>query len=259
MRIIILLAILLNTNMFSQVGINTSNPEPSSILDINSTDKGILIPRVEITDLYDSSSPILNPAHGLMVFNTHNLPGQEEGFYYWNGSRWAKVGSQNLIYSKTSKKFSAPIQISQNGYDIISGMELDFIAHNNSVLLIFSSSGRSSGTKTIGEVYFRVLNTKINDVDIIPIILGGTSTKISGFYDQDPYGTLNNPQIFYSRRWSGTFSVLLENLEIGNKYRIEIEAKALISLGENALVQILQDSHLFNTDKTDHITISIIH
>jgi hypothetical protein len=259
MRIIILLAFFLCTNVFSQVGINTTNPEPSSILDINSTNKGVLIPRVEITNLYDSSSPVYNPAHGLMVFNTLNLPGQEEGFYYWNGSRWAKVGSQNLIFSKSSKNFSAPIQIDSGiNYNTISGMEIDFIAHSSSVLLILSSSGRSSGNKTIGEVFFRVLKTKINDIDISPIVLGGTSTNISSFYDDDPYLISSTSTIFSSRRWSCSFSVLLENLQIGNKYRLEIEGKSIISLGV-PFVQILHDSHIFNTDKTDHITISIIH
>jgi hypothetical protein len=48
----------------AQIGIGTSSPAASSILDVSSTKKGILIPRI-IT-----SASILNPAKGLLYFNT---------------------------------------------------------------------------------------------------------------------------------------------------------------------------------------------
>lgn len=50
-------------NSFSQVGIGTSNPNPSSIVDVSSTDKGILIPRL------DNPVSIANPSTGLMIYN----------------------------------------------------------------------------------------------------------------------------------------------------------------------------------------------
>ncbi|MCF7561097.1 hypothetical protein L3X39_10660 [Sabulilitoribacter multivorans] len=51
---------------FTQVGIGTTNPDPSSILHVESTDKGVLIPRLTTLQI----AAITNPAHGLMVFNT---------------------------------------------------------------------------------------------------------------------------------------------------------------------------------------------
>lgn len=56
---------------FSQVGINTSTPDPSSILDIQSTNKGLLIPRVALTGKTDVTT-IPNPARALLVYNTAN-------------------------------------------------------------------------------------------------------------------------------------------------------------------------------------------
>ncbi len=50
----------------AQVGINTTNPDPSSALDIISTSKGLLIPRMATTD----RNGITNPATGLLIFNT---------------------------------------------------------------------------------------------------------------------------------------------------------------------------------------------
>ncbi len=48
----------------AQVGIGTTSPDASSVLEINSTDKGLLIPRVTTANL-----PV-TPAKGLIVFNT---------------------------------------------------------------------------------------------------------------------------------------------------------------------------------------------
>ncbi len=50
----------------AQVGIGTTTPDASSILDVESTDKGILIPRLTTVQI----NAITNPANGLIVFNT---------------------------------------------------------------------------------------------------------------------------------------------------------------------------------------------
>lgn len=81
--------------IFAQVGVNTLNPADGSILDVVSNDKGILIPRLSITNL-SNIAPVTGGAPiGLMVFNTNTTTG--EGFHYWNGSRWVSVASKNRI------------------------------------------------------------------------------------------------------------------------------------------------------------------
>ncbi len=52
---------------FSQVAINKdgSSPDASAILDVKSTDKGVLVPRMILSE----SESISNPANGLIVFN----------------------------------------------------------------------------------------------------------------------------------------------------------------------------------------------
>ena len=51
---------------YAQVGIGTTAPDASSILDVVSTDKGVLVPRLTNAQI----SAISNPATGLLVFNT---------------------------------------------------------------------------------------------------------------------------------------------------------------------------------------------
>ena len=68
------------------VGINTV-PAASAALDVSSTSKGILIPRMSTSQ---RTTGISSPAAGLMVYdNTLN------SFYYYNGSAWAAVGGGN--------------------------------------------------------------------------------------------------------------------------------------------------------------------
>ncbi len=64
-----LFLLLLAFNSFSQnnVGIGTSNPDPSSSLEISANDKGVLVPR--LTSVQRLSIP--NPANGLLVFDTN--------------------------------------------------------------------------------------------------------------------------------------------------------------------------------------------
>lgn len=51
--------------MNAQVGINTSSPDESAVLDIVSTEKGVIFPRMKQTD----RDNISNPATGLVIFN----------------------------------------------------------------------------------------------------------------------------------------------------------------------------------------------
>lgn len=75
---------------FSQIGINTTNPNASSILDISSTNKGLLIPRVQLTGVNDVST-IPSPALSLLVFKSNASQAMPTGFYYWNGTRWTPL------------------------------------------------------------------------------------------------------------------------------------------------------------------------
>lgn len=72
------------------VGINTTNPDDSAILDITSTTQGLLINRVALSNVTDATTPINAPATGLLVYNTNAsvIGGAGEGFYYFNGSAW---------------------------------------------------------------------------------------------------------------------------------------------------------------------------
>ena len=92
-------------NAYTQsVSINSdgSAPDGSSILDISSSDKGILIPRVALSGK-DDSTTILSPETSLLVYNTSSdgvganavIP----GFYYYDGIYWTKLNFSSTMES----------------------------------------------------------------------------------------------------------------------------------------------------------------
>lgn len=66
-------------------GIGTTTPESSAILDINSSDKGILGPRISLNSLTMQLGSSPN-ATGLLIYNTG--PAFTPGYYFWNGAEW---------------------------------------------------------------------------------------------------------------------------------------------------------------------------
>lgn len=90
-HILIAFALLIGTSAFSQVGINTSTPDASSVLDVTSTDKGMLVPRINLTTNTLDLDGIAGQATGLLVYNTGTA--LQPGFYFWNGTVWRSVNS----------------------------------------------------------------------------------------------------------------------------------------------------------------------
>jgi len=88
MKIIIILIcafFLFNPSGKSQVAINTngSSPNASAMLDVTSSTKGILVPRMTAAE----RGLIASPATGLLVYQT-NAP---VGYYFFNGTAWKQM------------------------------------------------------------------------------------------------------------------------------------------------------------------------
>ncbi|HNU87174.1 MAG TPA: hypothetical protein PKJ94_02750, partial [Ferruginibacter sp.] len=105
----ILVSILLLTATFIQqataqsLAINTdgSTADASALLDVKSTLKGMLIPRMNKTE----RNAIAAPATGLLVFQ--NAP-DSIGFYYYSGSAWLQVANSSNGWSTTGNAGTSP-------------------------------------------------------------------------------------------------------------------------------------------------------
>lgn len=69
----------LNYNVYSQVGIGTVTPDASSVLDLSSSTKGMLAPRMTTVQRL----AIASPADGLLVYDT-----TDAAFYFYKSAVW---------------------------------------------------------------------------------------------------------------------------------------------------------------------------
>ncbi|MCF2497174.1 hypothetical protein [Dyadobacter chenhuakuii] len=85
-KIVLLFSLLwFQQKLFAQtienVGINTYYPDPSAALDVQATNKGVLLPRVFLQSNTDAGT-VANPERGLLIFNTNPGLLDKEGFYF---------------------------------------------------------------------------------------------------------------------------------------------------------------------------------
>lgn len=85
----------------AQVGIGTTTPDPGTILDLSSSNKGLLIPRLQLSGTNDAttvpvSSSATSPDRGMLVYNLQNSGTAtnnvlKDTFYIWTGTAWEPI------------------------------------------------------------------------------------------------------------------------------------------------------------------------
>ena len=104
--VFIILSIGVFANASAQSGIGTTTPDPSAKLDVSSTNKGFLPPRVTLTSTTDIIT-IPNPATALLVYNTGSNVNLSAGYYYWKGTNWERISSNGTILASNAVIVSA--------------------------------------------------------------------------------------------------------------------------------------------------------
>lgn len=142
-----LFSILIN----AQVGIGTTAPHASSILHLNSTNSGLLIPRMTSVQKYS----IVNPATGLLIYQTDITP----GFWYYTGTIWTTFGSSSTTYT-FNNALTLTGSNAQLGGELVKTTTID----NKDYDLIFKTTSTASYP---GEIEFEgknrtILKTKFN-------------------------------------------------------------------------------------------------
>jgi hypothetical protein len=90
----ILLFSAVNSQAQIKIGGDPITINPSSVLEIESANKGVLFPRVALESTSDVAT-IASPVYGLTVFNTATDGTSPidvtPGYYYWHGTKWVKL------------------------------------------------------------------------------------------------------------------------------------------------------------------------
>ena len=196
--------LLLFTNLcFCQVGINTTTPDSSSILDINSNTEGILIPRMSELE----KNNIVNPAESLMIYQTDATP----GFYFYKDTEWVLIQDGSVKKNKyllrleyQNRSLVQTIDSDTNRFIevddyVINGAEITTITNSPTSLITVSFSEEKSPPKSIqviaflpttysyvvhdypteGLIEFNTSNFSIdNDTDQINYLFGNFNTNV---------------------------------------------------------------------------------
>ena len=106
--------LLLAISVEAQVGINNPNPHTSAILDLSSTSKGLLIPRMTTSD----RTSISDPAPGLMVYDT-----DDQMYYFKHPDYWGALNPFNFRDGATFR--THPKMLDMNLFEVSSGDQAD--------------------------------------------------------------------------------------------------------------------------------------
>lgn len=112
LRIIFIASAIITQSHAQNVGIGTQNPHASAQLDVSSTTRGLLAPRMTTAQ----RNAIAAPAKGLLVYDT-----QENSLFHYNGSAWSNLsgggggGAFSLPYTASVDLNTNTFQITNAG------------------------------------------------------------------------------------------------------------------------------------------------
>jgi hypothetical protein len=189
--------IVIATNMFAQVGIGTTTPNASSILDLTSSSQGMLTPRMTTAQRI----AIVSPADGLMVYDT-----DLKSFFHFDTaiSTWDKINSDAnygrlkfkrikstdvlatvLASEKTAGGSSKYLLDTGTLYEINGTITLDLPIELNNAYITGQDSGEDKLVKASGDLFvgttggsIRVLTLTATSGKVFNLTGGGTQNLV---------------------------------------------------------------------------------
>jgi hypothetical protein len=168
-------------NTTGEVGIGTATPTASALLDLTSTSKGLLIPRMTAAQ----KTAIASPSTGLLIFQT-DAPA---GFYYYTGSNWLNISNLGTInryipYSSNFAFYTAAQSLasaaSGNNIDI-TGSDLEVIVpsgfSSNRVVLKWDTwADLTSNTSAHGSLRYAISQSGTSTNTYYSVAMNGWAT-----------------------------------------------------------------------------------
>ncbi|MES2773238.1 MAG: tail fiber domain-containing protein [Bacteroidota bacterium] len=229
---IILVVLLVNTIHAQNVGIGTTSPHVSAILDITANNRGLLIPRVALTDLNDAVT-IPSPAASLLVYNTATAGSGRfavsPGYYYWNAVSLAWIP---FALADNSLKASWLL-----GGNIATSTINNFIGTTDNQSLLFKINNANAGyLGTAGNTYWGLNSGNINSSGVSNVAIGNyalfQNTNRSNLVAVGDSALLNNGT------GASTATQAVKNTAIGSKalYKNNVGSYNT-AVGYNALLE----------------------
>ncbi len=183
-------------------------PAASSVLELRSTAKGFLPPRMTMVQ----RNAIASPAAGLLIYQTDNAP----GFYYFDGTNWLSIGSggngggsggsgiggsgtPNSVAKWTAAGTLGDSSITDNGTLITTGSDL----------------------KISGELYFNSIDLAVNQTNAPELNLQNANVVFISLDSSKPSSTIQclksdtHGRLVFLINKSTTDTFILKNMDAG--------------------------------------------
>lgn len=168
----------------NNVGIGTTTPEPRAILDLESSNKGLLLPQLTKAQR-QAIDTVASPAsiRGLVVYDI-----DDKNIWSFDGSNWKSVtpvSAPTPAPQKWSAIGASDITTNSTAFAPMTDMTSTFTPNVSTVYLTFSASGDA----TLGATPYPqwvLLRCKVNGV-----VVGGTSTLITDIDGAEMASTWN--------------------------------------------------------------------
>ncbi|RTQ50886.1 hypothetical protein EJV47_09740 [Hymenobacter gummosus] len=274
------------------VGIGTSSPNAKAALDISSTDKGLLIPRLDSLQRASISSP----PDGLMVFQTDG----RRGFWYAVGGQWVYIPDKTKSGDNLGNH-SATRDIGLNDFDLrprgasdtghglgwygVASSSKNWLGQNIDGPVLYGYAGGALGTSNDG-TRLSVLAWRSNGrvgigapspatrLSITPTVAEAKITLWDGGSTTDHYGFgISNSQLNYHVDAAGASHVFYAGGKNGNGAELlRIRGNGRVGIGQSNPQQALDvtgrvqasagfvtppaQSYAYSAPRTQYLTLS---
>ncbi|MEO7264918.1 MAG: hypothetical protein ABIW38_08400 [Ferruginibacter sp.] len=135
--LLLLLVVLVTPQLFSQIGIGTATPDVSALLDVSSTTKGLLPPRMNSSQ----RDAIVNASPGLIIYNTTTNSLEIFGNNTWNGLQVSQKNIKKLIGGSNTEVIKKMLPAPDGGYILVGYSN----SNNTGTFTGFPNSGTNDG------------------------------------------------------------------------------------------------------------------
>lgn len=167
-RLFLLFCILYANTISAQIkiGDNPSSINTASLLELESTNKGFLPPRITLNDV-NNWTLTGTAVEGMLIYNESGS--EPSGFYYWDGSQWVLIVSGTISNNTLNQAYD------QGG----SGAGRTIIADAGAVQ-ISGAGGLNIGTNTMTNTHSLVVGQTNNVSGFLASITGGMLNGAAG-------------------------------------------------------------------------------
>ncbi|MGB1268750.1 MAG: tail fiber domain-containing protein [Flavobacteriaceae bacterium] len=159
-------AFLVSGMLMAQVSIGTVTPDASAMLQIDNTEKGILVPRMTAAQ----KTAIVAPVTGLLIYQTNVTP----GFYYYNGSAWVTFGG-STGWDVSGNSGTTP---TTNMLGTTDAEDLSMIANNAEVVRV-AANGNVGVNEAAPSASLDVVSPNVGA--LVPAIRIQDGTEVAGY------------------------------------------------------------------------------